>query len=159
MLLIDLEADREADVAGYLAAELGAWGYQVLEAHHRHFDTVLKERPVTVVCGARSQTFSMACKFFYHESSLLGVKVERSYVEAVQRFVRETDDACSTDSVRSRLEHEVRRHATADELRAAVVGGPRPVVASESGGDRIHRRGERTAVNRRELRRSSRGRP
>ena len=95
VVLIDLETDEEAGVAAYLAAELGAWGYHVLETQHRHFETVLEERSVIVTCGPRSRTFSMPCKFFDDDGKLLRVKVERSDVEAVQRFVSETDDACS----------------------------------------------------------------
>ena len=120
VLLIDLEAEEEAAVAAYLAAELGAWGYHVLETQHRHFDTVLEKRSVIVTCGSRSRTFSMPCKFFSHDGKLLRVKVERSDVEAVQRFVGETDDACSTDTVRSRLEHEVRLHPAATEVQVRL---------------------------------------
>lgn len=116
VLLIDLEADVEASVGAYLAAELGAWGYQVLESAHRHFDTVLERRAVTVVCGARTRTFAMPCKFFHDGEKLLRVKVERADVETVQRFVGETDERCSTDTVRCVIEHEVRRHPASDEI-------------------------------------------
>lgn len=120
VLLIDLEPAAEGRVGAYLAAELGAWGYQVLESAHRHFDTVLEQRAVTVACGARRQTFAMPCKFFFDGESLLRVKVERADVEVVQRFVRETDERCTTDTVRSRIEHEVRRHPTADEIEVEL---------------------------------------
>jgi uncharacterized protein (DUF111 family) len=120
VLLVDLDPSLEVEVAGYLAVELGAWGYQVLAAEHRHFDTRMQERAVTVECGGRSHTFSMPCKFFYQDGRLLRVKVERSDVEAVRRFVSETDDSCSTDTVRSLLEHEVRRHPEARDLRVAL---------------------------------------
>jgi pyridinium-3,5-bisthiocarboxylic acid mononucleotide nickel chelatase len=116
VLLIDLEPEREAVVATYLASELGAWGYQVLESRHRHFDTVLEERVVLVVCGGRSQTFTLPCKFFYHDGRLLRVKVERSDVEAVQQFVSTGVETCSTDTVRSRLEDEVLHHPTTRDL-------------------------------------------
>jgi hypothetical protein len=117
VLLVDLDAGLGSAVAAYLATELGVWGFHVLEADHRHFEMVFEERIMTVACGARSQTFSLPCKFFFHEGELLRVKVERSDVEAVQRFVRETGKACSTDAIRSRLEHEVRTNPTTPELR------------------------------------------
>jgi len=120
VLLIDLEEAREQEVGAYLAAELGAWGYQVLAAEHRHFDTVMKQRSVTVACGERSRTFSLPCKFFSQDGRLLRVKVERDDVEAVWSFVRGADDVCSTDTVRSLLEHEVRRHPEAQELRVRL---------------------------------------
>lgn len=120
VLLVDLEPEREVDVAAYLAAELGAWGYQVLDASHRHFDTVLEERSVTVVAGDRRRVFQMPCKFFHHSGKLVRVKVERGDVEAVRRFVGKTDEACATDTVRSRIEHEVRRHPAAPELEVRL---------------------------------------
>jgi uncharacterized protein (DUF111 family) len=120
VLLVDLEAEAEPAIAAYLAAELGAWGYQILEAQHRHFDTVLRARAVTVACGARARTFTMPCKFFYDGDRLLRVKVERADVEAVLGFVGEADEACSTDTIRALLEHEVRRHPTAEELRVEL---------------------------------------
>jgi len=120
VLLVDLEPDREAAVAGYLAAELGAWGYQILEASHRHFETALEDRTVTVACGTHRQTFVMQYKFFYNDGELLRVKAERRDVEAVQRFVSETDAACSTDTVRSRLEHEVRLHSALQEIQVRL---------------------------------------
>jgi uncharacterized protein (DUF111 family) len=116
VLLVDLDHESETDVAAYLAAELGVWGYHVLESSHRHFDTTLEDREVTVVCGARSQVFAMPCKFFYHDGGLVRVKVERNDVEKVQRFANVTDDACASDTVRSRLEHDVRRRPTSREI-------------------------------------------
>ena len=117
VLLLDLEDEAEPAIAAYLAAELGAWGYQILEASHRHFDTVVRARAVTVAVGAQERVFAMPCKFFYDGDRLLRVKVERADVEAVLRFVRESDDACSTDTIRSLVEYEVRRHPAAQELR------------------------------------------
>jgi uncharacterized protein (DUF111 family) len=120
VLLIDVEPDLEPDVGAFLAVELGAWGYHVLDASHRHFDTVVKERSVTIICGDRRETFSMPCKFFSRGDRLLRVKAERTDVEAVQRFVSTIDEACSTDSVRSRVEDEVRRRPDAEELEVRL---------------------------------------
>ena len=72
----------------------------------------------------------MPCKFFFDGESLLRVKVERADVEVVQRFVSETDERCTTDTVRSRIEHEVRRHPTSDEIEVELEGvvGDAPAV-------------------------------
>ena len=121
VLLIDLESELEPEVAVYLAAELGAWGYHVLEARHRHFDVERHERLVAVVCGGQRRRFTLLCKHFSREGKLLRVKVERSDVEAVQRFVRTMDDACSSDTVRLRLEHELRLHPGQRELEVRLA--------------------------------------
>ncbi|HOT23168.1 MAG TPA: DUF111 family protein [Thermoleophilia bacterium] len=119
VLLVDLEPELERAVAVYLAAELGAWGYHVVAAEHRHFDVEARERAVTVVCGARRATFTMTVKFFSLEGKLLRVKVERADVEAVQAFIREGEDVCASETVRALLEHELRTRpeATAVEVR------------------------------------------
>ncbi len=117
ILLVDLEEEVEAAVAGYLAVELGVWGYHVLESRHRHFETTMDERRVTVACGALTRTFTLPCKSFRHGGELVRVKVERDDVEAVTRLVRSVDPACSSDTVRLRLEHELRRHPGSSGLR------------------------------------------
>jgi uncharacterized protein (DUF111 family) len=117
VLLIDAEAGVEAEVAAYLATELGVWGYHVLESRHRHFETTLQERRVAVVCGESSRTFTLSCKFFRHEGSLVRVKVERDDVEAVAAFVCGSDPACSSDTVRLLLEHAIRREAESGDVR------------------------------------------
>ena len=120
VLLVDVEADLEPDVGAFLAVELGVWGYHVLHAGHRHFDTVMKERSVTVVCGERRKTFVMPCKFFCQGTRVLRVKAERADVETLQRFVVEVDDGCSSETVRSRVEDEVRRRPEAGEIEVRL---------------------------------------
>jgi len=51
VLMIDVPAQREEDVAKLLAAELGVWGYRVLESRHQHFDIRVQGRPVSVQLG------------------------------------------------------------------------------------------------------------
>jgi len=116
LALIDIEDHLEASVAVYLAAELGIWGYHVVAAEHRHFDVVLRERAVTVVCGGRHEQFHLTCKFFEVDGKLVRVKAERSDVEAIQRFVRTSDEVCSSDTIRACIEHEVRRRPEQQEL-------------------------------------------
>lgn len=116
LMLIDLDESLEQQVAVFIAAELGAWGYHVVQSDHRHFEVEQHDRTVTVWCGESSQRFPLPCKYFLHEGALLRVKVERRDVEAVHRYVCLTDAACSTDTVRSRLEHEVRTHPSDAEL-------------------------------------------
>ncbi len=74
VLLLDLDGELETPVAAYLAAELGAWGYHVLAATHRHFDVTLVERRVTAVCGEQRATLTVRCKLFHQDGVLLRVE-------------------------------------------------------------------------------------
>lgn len=117
VLLVDADDGAESAIAAYLAVELGVWGYHTLETRHRHFVTSMERRRVTVVCGPLAEIFTLPCKLLRHDGELVRVKVERADVEAVTGFVRQADPACSSDTVRLRLEHEIRRRPESPDLR------------------------------------------
>src|SRR5512134_3420303 len=62
VLMIDVPAQREEDVAALLAAELGVWGYRVLESRHQHFDIREQGRPVSVQLGEGGFELEIGCK-------------------------------------------------------------------------------------------------
>lgn len=116
LLLIDVDEALEPDVADYLVVELGAWGYHVLAAEHRHFEVEVRERTVTVACAGRDAAFVLPVKFFCRQGKTLRVKVERADVDAVVRFAREAGEMCSSETVRTLLEQEIRRRPDADAV-------------------------------------------
>lgn len=121
VLLLDLPDELEPEVAAYLGTELGAWGYHVLAAEHRHFDITYRERVVDMVCGDKRASFRLAVKHVLHQGRLLRVKIERDDVEALARFARASDVACSTDTVRALVEHELRSDPQADAVEVRVA--------------------------------------
>jgi uncharacterized protein (DUF111 family) len=107
VLLLDLERRQEQEVSVFLAAELGAWGYHVLEARHRHFDVTLEEREVVVQAGAARQTFSTRFKFFRDGDRVLRVKLEHDDLERIEEFGQANARPCSLATIRGCLEQQV----------------------------------------------------
>jgi uncharacterized protein (DUF111 family) len=120
VLLLDLDRTLEAQVAVYLAAELGAWGYHVLEASHHHFDVAVVERRVTATSGATTAAFTVHCKLFTHDGLLLRVKVEHDDALEIQHFARTAAGACPLDDVRAIVERAVRQDPDATEIEVRL---------------------------------------
>lgn len=120
VLLLDLDRELETQVAVYLAAELGAWGYHVLAAEHRHFDVTLAERRVTAVCGKRCETVAVHCKLFHQDGVLLRVKLEHADALELQRFVRVSAGVCPLDELRAIVERAVRQDPDKAELEVRL---------------------------------------
>ncbi len=80
VLLIDIPAEREDDVALVLAGELGVWGYRVLQSEHRHFDIHRLSKPLVVRAGGETLTFDLGWKRIEKEGRLLAVKVEHDHL-------------------------------------------------------------------------------
>jgi len=116
VLLLDLDAQLENDVAVYLASELGAWGYHLLQTTHRHFDTTLETRLVTLCCGEQRRSLEVRCKLFSHEGKLLRVKLEHDDAVRLQMLAKGFDDACPLEELRPAVERAARRQPGVFEL-------------------------------------------
>ena len=120
VLLLDLNQAIEDEVAVYLAAELGAWGYHVLQTAHRHFDAVLETRQVTLRCGTHRRTLEVRCKLFRHEGKLLRVKLEHDDAVRLRSLAREFDHLCSLEEIRPAVERAARLHPDAHALEVRL---------------------------------------
>jgi uncharacterized protein (DUF111 family) len=107
VLLIDVKRELEPEVGAFLAAELGVWGYHVLEARHQHFEVSLEERCLRVVSGESSRTFIVRCKLFRRQNELLRVKLEHADAVEIVSFVRSSGRQCSLGTIHGCVEQEV----------------------------------------------------
>jgi uncharacterized protein (DUF111 family) len=107
VLLLDIERDLEPDVALFLAAELGVWGYHVLQSSHRHFDVSIEQRRIQLISGDSSHVFDVRCKFLKRRQELLRVKLEHADVVKMVSFARSSGYRYSLSSMRARVEQEV----------------------------------------------------
>jgi uncharacterized protein (DUF111 family) len=120
ILLLDLDSEIEDEVAVYLAAEMGAWGYHVLHASHRHFDTALETRLVTLRRGEQRRSLAVRCKSFHHEGKLLRVKLEHDDAVELQKLARDFGDVCPLEELRPAVERAARQQPDAFELEVNV---------------------------------------
>jgi uncharacterized protein (DUF111 family) len=119
VLLIDVPAQREDEVAALLAAELGVWGYRVLESRHRHFDIRVQGRPVSVHLGNETLELEVGCKRIERHGKLLAVKVEHEHLVRLRDLLAARGRDVSLRRLRTSLEGELwaAPDATRIELR------------------------------------------
>lgn len=120
VLLLDLDARLESEVATYLAAELGIWGYHVLETKHRHFDVAVETRCVTLRCGSGQRSRDVRCKLFRHGGRLLRVKLEHDDALRLLALARDLDSVCSLEELRAAVERIVRQQPHDHEFEVSV---------------------------------------
>jgi len=80
VLLIDVPADQEDQVALLLGTELGIWGYRVLESRHRHFDIRVESKPLTVHANGTTLAVQIGCKTIARDGELLAIKAEHDHL-------------------------------------------------------------------------------
>lgn len=76
LVYLDVPAALEAAAARLLGAELGCWGYRVLQAEHHHFDIARTTVALTVRRGGVSRQSSMRIKTISNGDERLRVKAE-----------------------------------------------------------------------------------
>jgi uncharacterized protein (DUF111 family) len=108
VLLVDVDAALEDDVALLLGTELGAWGYRVLESRHRHFDIRLGERTLAVRLEHGTETFRIGCKEICRGERLLAIKVEHDHLVAIRDRVVAAGGAVALRTLRAALETALR---------------------------------------------------
>lgn len=106
VVLVDVCAEREAEVGAVLAVELGVAGYQALDARHRHCE--IREQTVSAVvrAGGREDTFAVRVKQIYQEGSLVRTKAEHEDLRAVHDAFLAAGHRLSLQALRAGVEHE-----------------------------------------------------
>lgn len=89
LLLIDLPGDRVDDVAIYMAAELGIWGYHILDSQHVHFDISYGERTLRLIAGDKHAVCKLKPKYIRQGSRLLAIKLDHGQLVEIQRHFKE----------------------------------------------------------------------
>lgn len=121
VLLVDIDASREDDVAIVLGLELGAWGYRVLESRHRHFDITRSQRRVTIASGAGAFEHVLGCKHIRKGERLLGFKVEHADLVSLRNALDARGEPTSLTHLRAAVETAL-RNANAAEIPVIRIG-------------------------------------
>ena len=119
VLLIDVPAAREDDVALVLGTELGVWGYRVVESSHRHFDIHLLNKPLRVRVADEMLTFEVGWKRIEKEGCLLAVKIEHDHLASVRNELERKGVQVSLRWLRANLEQQLSQDSEAPSLELA----------------------------------------
>jgi len=127
VLLIDVDAALEDDVALLLGTELGAWGYRVLESRHRHFDIRLGRRPLRLQLGAAVEAFELGCKEIRAGDRLLAIKVEHDHLVVLRERFAAAGTPVALRTLKAALETALR--ASSDGVIDVATDGAGGVAA------------------------------
>ncbi len=125
VLLVDIDAAREDDVAIVLGLELGAWGYRVLESRHRHFDITRSQRQVRLASAGGEFEHTVGCKHIRKGDRLLGFKVEHADLVNLRDALEARGETTSLAHLRAAVETAL-RIASAEEIPLVRLGADRP---------------------------------
>ncbi len=123
VLLVDIDAAREDDVAIVLGLELGAWGYRVLESRHRHFDITRSQRRVRIASASGDFEHTLGCKHIRKGDRLLGFKVEHADLVSLRDALDARGEATSLSHLRAAVETALRIASAEDIPRVRLAAG------------------------------------
>jgi hypothetical protein len=83
VLLVDINVGDEADFAVLLAAELGIWGYRVLESRHKHFDVRHYRTQLELHCNGTSRRYPLRIKRIFCDGNFMRAKAEHDDLAAI----------------------------------------------------------------------------
>ena len=83
VLLIDINAEDETDFAVLLAAELGIWGYRVLESQHKHFDVRHYSTQLELHWNGTSRRYPLRIKRILCDGHFMRAKAEHDDLVAI----------------------------------------------------------------------------
>ncbi len=104
VMTIDILAEREREVAGLLAGELGIWGYRVLHSDHKHFDIRTYHTTLEISIGEQVKGFPLRVKWILHDGTFLRVKVEHDDLSTICASLALENITMSLAALRSRVE-------------------------------------------------------
>lgn len=113
MVFIDAPAELETSVADLLGRELGAWGYRVLEAQHRHFDVDRRQIEINVSVNGTQHKFSLGVKTVSRQETVLRVKAEHDDLVAVCEALRQVGCDLPLTTLKASVESRCPEHLSA----------------------------------------------
>jgi len=123
VLLVDIDAAREEEVAVILGLELGVWGYRVLESRHRHFDITRSRCAVLVDAGTDAFEAEIGCKHIRHGERLLGLKVEHADLVTLRDRLQAKGRGVSLSHLRAAVEVALRGAEAGSAPRIRLPSG------------------------------------
>ena len=83
VLLLDINAEDEAEFASVLAGELGIWGYRVLESQHKHFDVRHYSTMLELHWNGTSHRYPLRFKRILCDGQFMRAKAEHDDLAAI----------------------------------------------------------------------------
>jgi uncharacterized protein (DUF111 family) len=120
VLLIDILAHQESEVAALLVGELGVWGYRVLHSDHKHFDIERHDVSLEINIADVIKTFPLRVKRILHAGEFLRVKAEHDDLSAICRALSAEKVRVSLAALKANVETVIGSRMPCDTVRIAL---------------------------------------
>lgn len=117
VLLIDILAEQEAEVAALLVGELGVWGYRVLHSDHKHFGIERHKTQLEITVGGDVERFPIQLKRILNDGQFLRVKAEHDEMASICAALRAKGHRASIAVLKALVETAVGAAVPGDRLR------------------------------------------
>lgn len=107
IIYVDVAETLESAVATLLGTELGAWGYRVLAAEHKHFDIERFALALTVTIAQAHFEFDLRAKVISQAGRTLRIKAEHDDLSAICRSLREQGHDLALARLKAAVENEL----------------------------------------------------
>lgn len=120
VLMVDILAEQEPEIAGILGADLGVWGYRVLHSDHKHFNIERYATTVEVRLRGASAAFPMRIKRILNGDKLLRIKAEHDDLNSICSAFRADGRPISLTVLKSHVEAAVGTTVPADKIHVSL---------------------------------------
>jgi uncharacterized protein (DUF111 family) len=124
VLLVDIDAEDEAETAGLLAADLGVWGYRVLESRHKHLEIRRYQTRLDLQWADGRSTFPLRIKRVLHDGLFLRAKADHDDIVAIAEELGHRPQRPPLAVLKAAIETAVGSHEPGDVLRVVLDGRP-----------------------------------
>lgn len=107
VLLIDILADHEREVAAILAGDLGVWGYRVLHSDHKHFNIERHDTTIEINSQAGVRAFPMRIKRILDGTTFMRVKAEHDDLSAICAALASDGKRVSLSVLKAKIESTI----------------------------------------------------
>ncbi len=120
VLMVDILADQETEIAAVLGADLGVWGYRVLHSDHKHFTIERHKTIVEVRCSGAIRAFPLRIKRILNGNDLLRIKAEHDDLSAICTAFRADGRSVGLTVLKSHVEAAVGTARPPDKIQVTI---------------------------------------
>lgn len=108
IIYVDVPASAEHEIAELFGAELGTWGYRVINAEHKHFDIERLSVTVKVSINGEQSTHPLRAKRISQPGSFARLKAEYEDLAQICTAMRAAGQIVPLFDLKASVEHQLR---------------------------------------------------
>ncbi len=119
IIVIDVDAEHEGDIASFLAKELKVSGYHRIDTSHEFFKVTIARKNLRIKVNGKSESLQCEVKLIGDPSKPLSVDIEHDFLVRVQELLKaRLNSSLSLTELRTIIESKLRE--SKDEITIEI---------------------------------------